>query len=128
MSEDDNHDPIPLIEDRLVALRQQQDYHAEKARETGLEIRRHEQALALLSGVDPVGFVNRRSVTAGRAIVAALATFRAPVRTEDLLDHEALVHYSRHTLRGAVSELRKAGEITGTRGPKGYIWDPPGDR
>jgi hypothetical protein len=86
------------------------------------QIRRYEGAIAALNGE----YVRPRSgATARKAIVAALATYKAPVRTEDLLDHEALVHYSRHTLRSALADLHHAGEITGTRAPKGFIWEPP---
>lgn len=90
------------------------------------QIRRYEGAIAALGG-NPITtrLANKRSATAGKAILAALGTFKTPVRTEDLLDHDSLIHYSRHTLRGSLSELHRSGQIDGTRGPKGYIWEPP---
>ena len=63
--------------------------------------------------------------TAGVAILAALATFSDPVHSSTLMDHPSLMHYSRHTLRAALTQLRASGSIEGTRGPKGFIWQPP---
>lgn len=85
-------------------------------------IARYRAALQALNGERP----GRRagSPSAGTALLAALATFDVPVKTERLLDHPDLVHYSRHTLRSALSELHHRGRVSGTRGPKGFIWEP----
>lgn len=88
-------------------------------------IARCEAAVSALNG-DFHRLGGRRSATAGHAILAALSTFKGPVRTEDLLDQEGLGHYSRSTLRGALSELHRSGRLVPVeRTPRGYIWEPP---
>jgi hypothetical protein len=86
------------------------------------EIAKRKAALDVLRGNVPPP--RRSSPTARRSLLEALATFDTPVHTTRLLDHELLVHYSRHTLRGALADLHRAHEIEGERAPKGYIWDP----
>ena len=89
------------------------------------EIERYTAAIAALTGERQ----DRRSYrgTTGTAIVAALTTFAGPVSSETLLDHSSLAHYSRHTLRGALSQLKKDGRIqVAERTNRGYIWQPPG--
>ena len=125
MSAVDDGDAIRAMQSRLDDLRGQRDELNEQVDAVVEQITRYEAAIGALTG-DFTKLPNRRSATAGKAIVAALGTFKSPVRTEDLLDHDSLIHYSRHTLRGALSELHRAGKITGTRAPKGFIWDPPG--
>jgi hypothetical protein len=93
------------------------------------EIARFEMALAALNG-DPRVRAQRRkgaqdAPTRRTAILAALASFKAPVSSETLLDHSDLVHYSRNTLRRTLSELHAAGHVTAVeRTPKGFIWAP----
>lgn len=94
----------------------------DQRRELDREIKRREGALDALRGA-PIA-PRRSSPTARASILAALSTFRAPVHTSALLDHDLLVHYSRHTLRGALADLHRAGEIEGIRAPKGFIWKP----
>ena len=68
-----------------------------------------------------------RGKTAGIAVRAAAASFTEPVSTQTLLDHDDLVHYSRQTLRSALSELHRTGQMTAVeRTPHGYIWAPLG--
>jgi hypothetical protein len=89
-------------------------------------IARREAALAALHGDYAVNGKRRRPSTAGTAILAALTTFKGPVTSTALLDHESLTHYSRHTLRSALSELTRSGRLTPLeRGPHGFIWAPP---
>jgi hypothetical protein len=86
-----------------------------------VRIARLSAALAALNGVTVGG---GRSRTAGKAILAAHATFEGqPVTTERLLDHADLAHYSRHTLRGALSELHRTAKLMPKeRLPKGFVW------
>jgi hypothetical protein len=87
------------------------------------EIARVEGAIAALDG----HVVGRRhgGSTARAAVLATLATFDEPVHTTTLLDHELLTHYSRHTLRAAIGELHKAGQMKSVeRTPRGFIWAP----
>jgi hypothetical protein len=88
------------------------------------QIRRYQGAIAALNG-DVVATRTKSGKVAQKAILAALGTFTVPVRSEDLLDHDSLKHYSRHTLRTALADLNHQGKVTGTRAPKGFIWDPP---
>ena len=101
-------------------LRTQLDKLRTQREEIDEQILRYELALDALTGPPP----SRRSPSSRKAVLAALATFTVPVRTEDLLDHDSLVHYSRHTLRSALADLRRTGDINGERAPKGFIWDP----
>lgn len=86
------------------------------------QIKRYQLALAALDGT--VTGRPRSGSTARTAILAALGSYTVPVHTSTLLDHESLVHYSRHTLRTALADLHHAGAIDGERGPKGFIWNP----
>lgn len=114
----DNDELLPALEERLAVMRAERDALDE-------QIRRHEAAVAALNGRTPTKVRARSGEIARQAILAAWATHKAPVRTEDLLDHESLIHYSRNTLRSALADLHHLGKLSGTRGPKGYIWDPP---
>jgi hypothetical protein len=68
-----------------------------------------------------------RGKTAGIAVRAAAASFTEPVSTQTLLDHSDLVNYSRQTLRSALAELHRTGQMTAVeRTPHGYIWAPLG--
>ena len=111
-------DPVGLLTERLADLVFQRDALDEA-------IARHRAALAALTGPEVPRGGRARPSTAGVALVAALATFAEPVSSSRLMDHPDLTHYSRHTLRTALGELRQAGRIEGTRGPKGFIWQPP---
>lgn len=88
------------------------------------QIARLRAALDLLNGNVPPPRVNRASETVRKSVLAALGSFDGPVHTSRLLDHELLVHYSRHTLRSALADLHHAEMIQGDRAPKGFIWDP----
>ena len=90
--------------------------------ELNAQIARYEGALASLDGRVPAQ--RRTSPSVRGSVLAALGTFKSPVHTSRLLDHELLVHYSRHTLRSALADLHRAGEIEGERAPKGFIWNP----
>lgn len=94
------------------------------------EIARFESAISALNGDPRVRRQRRKGAqdapTRRIALLAALASFKAPVSTETLLDHPDLVHYSRNTLRRTLSELRDDGHATAIeRTPKGFIWAPP---
>jgi hypothetical protein len=106
---------IKDLDDQLIDLMEERDA-------INMQIAQVEAALAALNGKLPAP--RRSSPSARRALLSALASFDAPVHTSRLLDHELLVHYSRHTLRGVLTDLRRAGEISGERAPKGFIWDP----
>lgn len=95
-----------------------------KRTEAEEQIARYETAIAALKGAT-VSWGHKRSSTAGRAILAALASFKAPISTQTLLDHPELSHYSRQTLRGALSELNRTGQVHAVeRTPHGFIWSP----
>ena len=112
-------DPVGLLSAKLADLVAQREALDEA-------IARHRLALAALTEDElPRVARLRKPSTAGVALVAALATFAEPVSSSTLMDHPDLTHYSRHTLRTALGELRQAGRIEGTRGPKGFIWQPP---
>jgi hypothetical protein len=65
--------------------------------------------------------------TTGAAILAAAATFTGPMTTQTLLDHPDLARYSRHTLRSALTQLRRDGRIEPLeRTSGGYVWKPLG--
>jgi hypothetical protein len=106
---------VSRLEDELMEL------NAQRA-ELDQKIKQLTTALGVMNGEMPAP--RRSSPTARRSLVAALASFDTPVNTSRLLDHDLLVHYSRHTLRSALTDLHRAGEISGERAPKGFIWDP----
>jgi hypothetical protein len=118
-SDHDGHDP-ELVADLTAKLTA-----ARAGRERlDIQIARYEVALQALTG-DTLP-VLRQTSTAGVAIKAALASFTEPVHTSALLDHPDLVHYSRNTLRTALNELRRSGQVrAAARTPKGFIWEPP---
>lgn len=107
---------IELAEDRRMLL----------AREIAIidaDVTRWRSARAVLDGQPPPGRV--RSKSTRPALLAALASFQAPVTTQTLLDHPDLVHYSRSALRSTLGELRKGGLIRVVeRTPHGFIWSP----
>ena len=111
-------DPVGLLSAKLADLVAQREALDEA-------IARHRLALAALTEDELPRVTRRGPSTAGVAIVAALATFTEPVHSSTLMDHDNLTHYSRHTLRTALSELHRAGRIEGTRTPKGFVWQPP---
>jgi hypothetical protein len=120
------------VDDVVEQLRTQRelllDQLAEKEREARAiddEIARVEAAITTLLDKSRGRRRNGgRSNTAMVAILAAHATFNGtPVHSSTLFDHDDLVHYSRHTLRSALAELHRSGQLTPkSRAPKGYIW------
>lgn len=115
---------VEQLQTQVETKRQQREEHTRAARQLDQDITRIEAAIAALSGEAPGRFNNKRSRTAGMAILAAHTSFGGkPVNTSTLLDHEDLVHYSRQTLRGALSELHRGGQLTPReRSAKGFIW------
>jgi hypothetical protein len=121
-------DAASQLRDRLAGLRHVRSERQQALAEVTEEIARYEAALAIIEGDEPVPSARRGAPTARAAITAALATFDGPVSSEHLMDHPDLTHYSRHTMRTALSDLRRSGTIVGERGPKGFIWDPAASR
>lgn len=109
-------DPVQLLQERLDGMR------AERQRLDEQIVRTEVALQALVGDVIPGG--NKTGSTARAAVRAALATFDAPVLSEQLMDHPNLVHYSRHTLRSALSDMRRTGQLRAERLPKGFLWDP----
>ena len=116
-------DPREAIQVLLQDLQRRRQYFADELAVVDREIDRYETALAVLDGDLTVGNQRRGSRTAGIAIVAALNSFSGPVHTSTLLDHDDLVNYSRTSLRSALSELKRTGQLIPVeRTPHGYIW------
>ena len=80
------------------------------------EIIRYRAALDALGG-DIERLDQRRSATAGRAILAALGTFKGPVRAKRPAHAARSSTSHKQALRGSLASLRRANRITGTRGP-----------
>jgi septal ring factor EnvC (AmiA/AmiB activator) len=121
-------DALSALVEEVAALTEARQEVADQLDALDETIERHRSAIAALRGEPAPRRRSRRPderPTTKVAIMAALATFSGPVLSATLMDHDDLAHYSRHTLRSALTALQRSGEIRVVeRTPKGFIYAP----
>jgi hypothetical protein len=124
MNDDEDNSAVGALERELQGLYERRDSVRSVLGEVESEIQRREAAMSVLRGEASLPG-SRAGARAQTAVMAALRSFDGPVSTQTLLDHPDLVHYSRNTLRSALSAAKQGGRIqVHDRTPHGYIWEP----